>query len=155
MPLGLVVPDGPVDQESLANRDPGAPLGKEHEIAAVLAAFKRHGVKNVVWITADVHYCAAHYYDPAQAAFADFSGFWEFVAGPLHAGSFGPNKLDKTFGPTVVFERAPAVANASPYAGYQFFGEINIDAQSKALTVDLIDIDGVSRYQRTLAPQGV
>ena len=42
LPLGVVVPDGPVDQESIANREPGAPLGKELELAAVLSAFKRH-----------------------------------------------------------------------------------------------------------------
>ena len=47
--------------------------------------------RNIVWLTADVHYCAAHYYDPSKAQFQDFDPFWEFVAGPLHAGSFGPN----------------------------------------------------------------
>lgn len=45
LPLGLVVPDGTVNQESLANRDAGAPLGKELEIAGVLSAFKRNRVK--------------------------------------------------------------------------------------------------------------
>ena len=64
LPLGLVVPDGPVNQESLSNRDAGAPLGKELELARVLSAFKRNRVKNVVWLTADVHYCAAHHYSP-------------------------------------------------------------------------------------------
>ena len=47
---------------------------------------------------ADVHYRAAHHYAPQRAAFTDFTEFWEFVAGPLHAGSFGPNRLDATFG---------------------------------------------------------
>jgi len=37
----------------------------------------------------------------------DRAAFWEFVAGPLNAGSFGPNPLVKTFGPEVVFEKAP------------------------------------------------
>ena len=64
-------------------------------------------MRNVVWLTADVHYCAAHYYDPARAVFRDFDGFWEFVAGPLNAGSFGPDTLDGTFGPQVVFSKAP------------------------------------------------
>jgi 4-aminobutyrate aminotransferase-like enzyme len=39
MPLGLVVPDEPVNQESVANRKPGAPLGKKLEVAAILSAF--------------------------------------------------------------------------------------------------------------------
>lgn len=78
-------------------------------------------VQNVLWITADVPYCAAHYDAPIQAQFNDFSGFWKFVAGPMNAGSLGPNKLDKTFGSTVVFEKTPAVQNASPFRGDQFF----------------------------------
>jgi hypothetical protein len=41
---------------------------------------------------------------------------------------FGPNKLDKTFGPTAVFEKAP--------------------------TVDLIDLDGVSQFQKVLNREG-
>jgi alkaline phosphatase D len=45
-----------------------------------------------------VHYTAAHYYNPEKAAFQEFEPFWEFVSGPLHAGSFGPGDLDMTFG---------------------------------------------------------
>ena len=36
MPVGLVVPDGPVNIEAVANRDPGVPLGRELEIASLL-----------------------------------------------------------------------------------------------------------------------
>jgi phosphodiesterase/alkaline phosphatase D-like protein len=59
----------------------------------------------------------------------DFAPFWEFVAGPLNAGSFGPNTTDSTFGPQVLFAKAPPTgqANLSPFAGLQFFGEVNID----------------------------
>ena len=112
----------------------------------------RRRVRNIVWLTADVHYCAAHFYNPANAAFRDFDGFWEFVAGPLNAGSFGPNTLDGTFGPQVVFFKAPppGQANLSPYSGLQFFGEVDIDAQSGDLTVNLRDIDGVSVFRKTL-----
>ena len=53
----------------------------------------------LVWLTADVHYTAAHRYDPNRAQFQDFAPFWEFVSGPLNAGTFGPNELDATFGP--------------------------------------------------------
>ena len=65
------------------------------------------GVTNTVWLTADVHYAAAHYYNPDKAQFQDFEPFWEFVSGPLHAGTFGPNELDNTFGPEVRFIKAP------------------------------------------------
>ena len=153
LPLGLVVPDGPVNEESLSNRDPGAPLGKEMELARVLSAFKRNRVRNVVWITADVHYCAAHRYDPAVAAFAVFDPFWEFVAGPIAAGTFGPNQLDATFGPRVEFIKTGAYPNQSPRGGNQFFGHCTIAADG-ALTVSLRNQAGAVLWSTDLAPQG-
>jgi alkaline phosphatase D len=151
MPLGLVVPDGPVNQESLANRDPGAPLGKELEIAEVLAAFKRNNVRNVVWITADVHYCAAHHYDPSRAGFTDFDPFWEIVAGPIAAGTFGPNQLDMTFGPEVVFSKYADRPNQSPRHANQFFGHVAIDADG-LFTVSLRDIAGTVLWSKEILP---
>jgi len=102
-----------------------------------------------------VHYAAAHYYDPAKAQSKDFKPFWEFVAGPLNAGSFGPNSADGTFGLQVVFTKAPPAGqvNLSPYAGLQFFGEVNIDKSSRAMTVDLKDIDGATVFSKTLAAE--
>lgn len=105
-----------------------------------------------MWLTADVHYCAAHHYQPDLAVFQDFDPFWEFVAGPLNAGSFGPNVLDKTFGPELVFQKAPPAQNTSPFAGYQFFGEVNIDGQTGEMSVALRDLDGVSVFERKLQP---
>ncbi|SDL71348.1 alkaline phosphatase D family protein [Pseudomonas indica] len=157
MPIGLHVPDGKDAQgrarwEAIANGDDGKALGRELEIAELLAFMRRSGVRNTVWLTADVHYCAAHHYSPERAAFQDFEPFWEFVAGPLNAGSFGPNPLDATFGPQVVFEKAPAVANSSPLAGFQFFGEVEIEAQSGLMTVTLRDIDGEPVFTQELQP---
>ena len=151
LPLGMVVPDGPVNQESLANRDPGMPLGKELELAAVLSALKRNGVRNVLWITADVHYCAAHHYDPARAAFTDFDPFWEIVAGPIAAGTFGPNQLDMTFGPRVEFSKAADYPNQSPRHGNQFFGHVDI-APDDVLTVSLRDQGGAVLWSKELPP---
>ena len=31
--------------------------------------------RNIVWLTADMHYTAAHYYDPNRAVFQDFEPF--------------------------------------------------------------------------------
>jgi alkaline phosphatase D len=112
-------------------------------------------VPNVVWITTDVHYCAAHYYDPAKAQFTNFSPFWEFVAGPMNAGAFPAGVLDKTFGPTAVFSKSPVIQNASPFAGFQFFGEVNIDPRTKAMKVELFNLDGVSQFAQTLPAAGV
>lgn len=159
MPLGLIVADGKDAQgrdqfENSSNGD-GKPLGRELEIAALLSGIKRAGVRNTVWLTADVHYTAANYYDPAKAQFTDFLPFWEFVSGPLHAGTFGPNPLDNTFGPTVMFQKVPpnGQANLPPSAGYQFFGDVRIESRTRALTVTLRDTAGTALYSKTLAPE--
>jgi len=158
MPLGLGVPDGKEADgqprwEAVANGDNGRPLGRELEFAWLLREIKRAGIRNVVWLTADVHYTAAHYYDPAKAAFTDFSPFWEFVSGPLNAGSFGPNEPDGTFGMQVVYQKVPPAQNTAPSAGFQFFGQVDIDAKTRAMTVTLKDLEGASLFSKTLAPQ--
>jgi len=158
MPLGLVVGDGKSAQghdifENSSNGN-GPPLGRELEIAEILSFIKRHKIRNVVWVTADVHYAAAHYYDPSKAQFQDFDPFWEFVAGPAHAGTFGPNALDDTFGPQVVFQKVPAAgqSNLPPSAGYQFFGQIDIDGHCGDLVVQLKDLAGSTLFSRRLEP---
>ena len=154
MPIGLVVGDGNDAEgrprfENNANGD-GPVLGREFEIAELLRFIKQQRIGNVVWLTADVHYCAAHYYDPARAQFTDFDTFWEFVAGPLNAGSFGPNALDNTFGPQVMFQKALPVANTPPTAGFQFFGEARIGDGGRDMTVALKDLDGITVFSERL-----
>ncbi|MEM6702826.1 MAG: alkaline phosphatase D family protein [Acidobacteriota bacterium] len=152
MPIGLVVPDGDA-AENGANGD-GPPRGRELEIAALLSFLQREAVRNVVFVTADVHYAAAHRYDPDRARFKDFDAFHEFVAGPLHAGTFGPNPLDDTFGPAVLFQKVPpeGQANLPPSAGFQFYGKVTIEGATGGMTVSLHDRSGESLYSLTLDP---
>ena len=154
MPIGLVVRDGPNAFEALANGDDGPPLGRELETAGLLRALKESKVRNVVWLTADVHYAAAHHYDPTRAKFTDFDPFWEFVAGPLHAGTFGPGELDATFGPEVKFNAIPKglKPNRSPAEGYQFYGMVKVDGKTRGMTVALKNRDGKTLYSVDLAP---
>ena len=155
MPIGLVVRDGKEAFENLANGD-GPALGRELELADLLRFIKANGIANVVWLTADVHYAAAHYYDPAKAQFTDFTPFWEFVAGPLNAGTFGPNALDNTFGPQVVFQSVPAgmKPNRPPSEGLQFFGTVRLDGASDVMTVALYNLQGEKLYSIDLEPRG-
>jgi alkaline phosphatase D len=157
MPIGLNISDDfdhnpPQRWEAVANGNNGPAAGRELEMARLLSFIKHAHVNNIVWLTADVHYAAAHFYDPSKAQTKDFSPFWEFVAGPLNAGSFGPNTTDGTFGPQVVFTKAPPAgqSNLSPFAGLQFFGDVNIDKQSRAMTVELKDINGLVVFTKTL-----
>ncbi|GAB2788941.1 alkaline phosphatase [Halomonas shantousis] len=157
MPIGLLVPDGksePQHFEAVANGN-GPALGRELEIASLLREIRDRDIRNVVWLTADVHYTAAHHYSPDRARFQDFLPFWEFVSGPLNAGTFGPGALDDTFGPEVAFQKAPpeGQANLSPAAGYQFFGQVDLDSESEVLTVTLKDIDGQALFAQQLTPE--
>lgn len=154
MPLGLVVRDGAAAFEAMANADHGPPLGRELEIAQLLRALKQQRTRGVVWITGDVHYCAAHQYDPARATFTDFDPFWEFVAGPLNAGTFGPNELDRTFGPEVKFSGVPPgmKPNRSPMEGFQFYGKLRVDAETRAMTASLHDLEGRAIFSIELPP---
>jgi alkaline phosphatase D len=153
MPIGLVVRDGEENFENLANGD-GDALGRELEIVDLLRFIKYNEINNVVWITADVHYTAAHYYDPEQAQFSDFNGFYEFVSGPLNSGTFGPNDLDNTFGPQVLYVMAPAEGqvNLPPSAGMQFFGQVEIDGESELMTITLRDLEGTALYTQAIEP---
>jgi alkaline phosphatase D len=158
MPLGLLVWNDSKNKkgfEGIANNEPGAPKGREVEFASLLSFIKSANIRNTVWLTADVHYTAAHYYDPDKAAFQDFDPFWEFVSGPIHAGTFGPNELDKTFGPDVKYVKAPEPGqeNLSPAAGLQFFGHVKIAGNSGVMTVTLRDAADAALWSVDLTPQ--
>ena len=155
MPIGLIVKDGKTDFENFANGD-GKALGRELELADLLRFIKHNNIRNVVWLTADVHYAAAHYYHPNKAQFTDFKPFWEFVAGPLNSGNFGPSQLDNTFGPEVKFQTAsPEIKlNQPPSSGLQFFGMIKIDGKTEVLTVTLHNLEGEKIYSVDLESEG-
>ncbi len=131
------------------------PRGRGVEIADLLAFIKRAGIRNPLWLTADLHYTAAHYYDPNRAVFQDFAPFWEFVSGPLHAGTWTPVELDRTFGPQVVFHKASSPEqgdNLAPCYGLQFFGRVAIDGATGTLTVTLKDLADRALWGITLDP---
>jgi alkaline phosphatase D len=158
IPIGLVVSDGMRSgepaHEGWANGD-GPPLGRELELRALFSGMKRDAVRNVVWITGDVHYAAAHHYDPGRARFTDFVPFWEFVAGPLHAGTFGPNVLDPTFGPEVRYASSPVGmrVNRPPSDGEQFFGLLDVEPRGGRLTVSIRDVEDRLRWSTELEPE--
>ena len=149
LPIGLVTPDG------VASGD-AAVLGREHEICDLLSFINRAGIHNMVWLTADMHYTAAHHYHPNRATFQDFVPFWEFVSGPLHAGTWMPAPLDMTFGPAVRYQKgctAEQGENLAPCFGLQFFGLVNIDGRTGVMTVRLKDVDDHDLWSIDLAPE--
>ncbi|TFV42660.1 alkaline phosphatase [Bradyrhizobium frederickii] len=149
------LPIGLISLDAVALGD-GPPDRREHEIADLLGSVKRAGVRNIVWLTADMHYTAAHHYDPNRAQFQEFEPFWEFVSGPLHAGTWGPAELDNTFGPIAMYQNGCSAAqgeNLAPCFGLQFFGRVDIDGRSGVMTVTLKDVDNRSLWSVDIAPQ--
>jgi alkaline phosphatase D len=146
LPLGLF------SEDAIALGD-GPPERREHEIADLLSFIKRAGVRNIVWLTADMHYTAAHHYDPNRAIFQDFEPFWEFVSGPLHAGTWAPGRLDNTFGPKAMYQRGCDGENLAPCFGMQFFGRVDIDGQSGIMKVTLKDVDDRDLWSVDIEPQ--
>ncbi|NHA00526.1 phosphodiesterase [Nocardioides sp. W3-2-3] len=148
------------DLDGVSNGDDGPPLGREPEIARVLSAIKRHGIRNVVWITADVHYTAANHYSPERASFTDFEPFWEFISGPLHCSPFTAKPTEP--GPDL----RPAGA-LHPRQGRAAAGQDRPAARQPAhrpgstsppparLTVRLYDGGGTVLWQKTLDPDEV
>jgi alkaline phosphatase D len=142
-------------QESISQGDNGAPRGREHELADILSFIRRERIRNTIWITADVHYAAAHYFDPNKATFQEFEPFWEFVAGPLSSGTGRLLRLDGTFGPQVVFAKGVEPGNTvnhGPSYGMQFFGQVAIDGETGVMTVTLKDMEDAALWSRKFDP---
>jgi alkaline phosphatase D len=149
------LPIGVVSADAIAQGD-GAPRGREIEIADLLAFIKHAGIRNTVWITADMHYTAAHHYDPNAAVFQDFEPFWEFISGPIHAGTWHPQQLDNTFGPRAVFQKGCGKDqrdDLAPCFGLQFFGHVSIDGPSEVMTVTLKDVEDRKLWSIELEPR--
>ncbi|MGA7490660.1 MAG: alkaline phosphatase D family protein [Xanthobacteraceae bacterium] len=149
------LPIGVVSADAVAQGD-GAPRGREIEIADLLAFIKHAGIRNTVWITADMHYTAAHYYDPSAAVFQDFEPFWEFISGPIHAGTWRPQALDNTFGPRALFQKGCSKDqrdDLAPCFGLQFFGHVAIDGATEVMTVTLKDVEDRDLWSIELQPR--
>src|SRR5260370_8475524 len=100
MPIGLIVvydTDRNWGVEAIAQGN-GPARGRELEIADILSFIKRANIRNTVWLTADVHYTAPHYYDPNKAVFQDFDPFSESVSPPAPAATSVPTDTTHTFG---------------------------------------------------------
>jgi alkaline phosphatase D len=150
-PIGYIVNTAGIEHAD-------GPRGRGLEIAELLSFIKHAGIRNTLWITADLHYTAAHYYDPNRAVFQDFAPFWEFVSGPIHAGTWTQVPMERTFGPQVVFHNASSEEqgdNLAPCFGLQFFGQVAIDGETQTLTVALKDVEDRTLWSITLDPAPV
>ena len=120
MPLGLIIADGH-DFEAVANGDGGPPLGRELEIADLFNSSATRRSQNVVFITADVHYAAAHYYDPAQAKFTEFKPVLGVRRRPGPRRHVRPRPARRHLRPAAQIPRHPARHEGQPPARAKAF----------------------------------
>ena len=105
----------------------------EHELGTLLESWRRNRVRNLVWLTADVHWAQAIEY-PAY-------GMWEFVGCPIGANPrVAGMPLSPTFGPIEHF----LGLNSRSY------GSVAVDPHSHTMTVDLKLQDGTLRHRTVI-----
>ena len=151
-PLGVVIGSRGLDFDGIASSE-RAPKGRELEVKNLLEFIQKEQITDVVWITADVHYAAAHHFHPSRAVMQNFIPFWEFIAGPLNAATLRAHRLDKTFGAERVFLSVPENRKGggkSPLEGEQYYGIIEVEPEGRALEVSLFDLAGRKLFSKKL-----
>ena len=93
---------------------------------------------------------------PNRAVFQDFEPFWEFMSGPIHAGTGGPAPLDNTFGPRAVYLRRAARSRATisrPASACSSSAMWRSTAPREAMTVTLKDVEDRALWAIELEPE--
>lgn len=135
----LSIPTGwPPDAGRDGWADGGGATGYERELGVILREFARREVRNLLVISADVHFASGFRYQPFDN-YPDFV-FYELVTGPLSAGLFPNRQLDPTLRPERLFFHGPASVDAVS----------DFETAVKWFNVGLIDIDGAGQLDFTL-----
>jgi alkaline phosphatase D len=119
--------------------------GFENELQQLLAFLDEINIKNIVFVTTDVHFPANILYEIDANGDGDKLIFHELISGPLSAFRFGiPGgvplpKLDTTFNPNILYEEG----------GIFNFGYVEIQKQPEDnlvhLTSRIVDENGFTR----------
>ncbi len=112
-----------------------AGTGFEWELKTIARVIVEAPVRNVVWLTGDVHFVQGLAYDVDRDGRADFH---EFTAGPLSAGT----------GRVAAAQSPFAVTTLVSEGGYQNFGLVRVDGRS--FDVKVIDGEGRERFAHRL-----
>lgn len=127
--------------------------GFEHELIDLLRFMQQNGVRNIAFLTTDVHFAQALRYTP----FSDDPGFQvhEFVVGPLNAWVFPNRTLDPTLNPESLFVFGPDhgddVTTWEQAKAWFNYGSLQIDADGR-LTAQIKDVNGDSVYALEITP---
>ena len=119
--------------------------GFERELQQLLEFLDDSNIKNIVFVTTDVHFPANILYDIDANKDGDKLIFYELISGPLSAFRFGTPggapipKLDTTFNPKILYEEG----------GIFNFGYVQVQKQPEDnlvhLVAQIVDDDGLTR----------
>ena len=131
--------------------DEGTDGGFERELIEILEQFRHAGVRNLLWITTDVHFAAAFRYAPFPEAPA--FRFYEFVTGPLNAGVFPNPVVDPTLRPEQLLYYAPSapIQDFGEAVRWFSFGLLEIAADG-LLTARIVNGLGEEVFRLSLPP---
>lgn len=109
--------------------------GFQHELITIIHSLLKQRVRNLVWLSGDVHYAAMFAYDPSGDGRPDFH---EFIAGPLSARAGGLVPPPALFRPSQLYAET----------GFDNFGLVTANSQS--FQVDIIDASGKVRHTHSV-----
>lgn len=137
----------------------GDRTGFSRELAAIVRAQRADGVKNVLWITTDVHFAAVFRYTPDAKA-PEFA-FHEVITGPLSAGLFPNKAYDRSLGAERLFFYGPVKGELRRAKGrrryeeakrWMSFGKLDV-SPGGLLGVQIINGLGQQVHQLWLRPR--
>ncbi len=118
------------------NVNPNDPTGYENEFKQISDFIIEKGIKNVFFVTTDVHFAEVIKYDANHDGKADYN---ELISGPIGAVKINPGTLDPTFGP----EKLYAEGNFFNY------GVFRVDPATQQATVEIQDENGKTHFSHT------
>lgn len=134
VPLSLLKPGVKVPgNDSWAHAEDGT--GFRTELKLILDAARRGGVRNMVWLAADVHLAQVNEYDPEGAGRAEF---YEFVAGPLSAKPGKLSQPEPSLRPHILYADA----------GFMNFGVVTVTGRT--LQMEIVDQTGATRFAHSI-----
>lgn len=128
--------------------------GFEYELVDLLRYMQQNEMKNVAFLTTDVHFAEAFRYTP----FSDDPSFqvYEFVSGPINAGVFPNRAFDDTLNPEQLFffgaNSNKDVTTWEQAKSWFNYGAMEIDENGR-MTASINDIDGKALYEISVDPR--
>ncbi|MSQ47557.1 MAG: hypothetical protein EXR78_04075 [Deltaproteobacteria bacterium] len=107
------------------------------ELRTIISTLQEKRMRNVVWLSTDIHVARFFSYDPNNDGNPDFH---EFISGPLSAITGNLDSLDHSFHPTILYEEN----------GFFNFGVVKVNGRNGALTAEIRDQEGKVHHTLTL-----